>query len=195
MRERFPAAHITYIVEPAAAAIVERNPHITQVIVAPKKAGPLQLAADLELARQLRSARYDVAIDFHGGPRSSLLTWLSGAPVRIGYDVAGRSWMYTHRVRRPRVLRPRHSVENQWDLLTALDIAKPDRSTFPVEMPVDPDAARNEVTRRMMAQAPVEAKIQAADFVIDNSGSVEGTRRQVEDIFRKLASKATARTA
>jgi len=143
LRERFPAAHITYIVEPAAAAIVERNPHITQVIVAPKKAGPLQLAADLELARQLRSARYDVAIDFHGGPRSSLLTWLSGAPVRIGYDVAGRSWMYTHRVRRPRVLRPRHSVENQWDLLTALDIAKPDRSTCPVEMPVDPDAARS----------------------------------------------------
>jgi len=60
---------------------------------------------------------------------------------------------------------------------------------------LDPDAARNEVTRRMMAQAPIEAKIQAADFVIDNSGSIEETRKQIEDVYRKLASKATARTA
>ena len=35
--------------------------------------------------------------------------------------------MYTRRVARPRELRPRHSVENQWDLLDALDIAPPDR--------------------------------------------------------------------
>jgi dephospho-CoA kinase len=46
-----------------------------------------------------------------------------------------------------------------------------------------------------MAQAPVEAKIQAADFVIDNSGTVEETRKQVQDVYRQLTSKATARTA
>ena len=60
---------------------------------------------------------------------------------------------------------------------------------------LDPETARTEVTRRMMAQAPVEAKVQAADFVIDNSGSVEDTRKQVEDVYQKLASKATAKTA
>ena len=60
---------------------------------------------------------------------------------------------------------------------------------------LDPETARTEVTRRMMAQAPVEAKIQAADFVIDNSGSVEETRKQVEDVYKKLAAKATAKTA
>ena len=60
---------------------------------------------------------------------------------------------------------------------------------------LDLETARNEVTRRMMAQAPVEAKIQAADFVIDNSGPVEETRKQVEDVYRKLTSKAAARTA
>lgn len=60
---------------------------------------------------------------------------------------------------------------------------------------LDPETARAEVTRRMMAQAPVEAKIQAADFVIDNSGSVEETRQQVEDVYKKLAAKATAKTA
>lgn len=51
---------------------------------------------------------------------------------------------------------------------------------------VDAEAARREVTRRMMAQAPQEAKIQAADYVIDNSGSIEETRMQVENVFAEL---------
>ena len=51
---------------------------------------------------------------------------------------------------------------------------------------VDAESARREVTRRMMAQAPQEAKIQAADYVIDNSGSVEDTRKQVEKVFAQL---------
>ncbi|HEV2688913.1 MAG TPA: dephospho-CoA kinase, partial [Bryobacteraceae bacterium] len=37
------------------------------------------------------------------------------------------------------------------------------------------DSARAEVTRRMAAQIPDEEKIKAADFVIDNSGSLEAT--------------------
>jgi ADP-heptose:LPS heptosyltransferase len=79
-------------------------------------------------------------IDFHGGPRASLLTWLSGAPVRVGYAVAGRAWMYTRRVERPRAIRPRHAVRNQWDLLEAIGIAPEGPGTFPVEMPVDAPA-------------------------------------------------------
>jgi len=51
---------------------------------------------------------------------------------------------------------------------------------------VDADAARREVTRRMMAQAPQEAKIQVADYVIDNSGTIDETRAQVEKVFAEL---------
>ena len=51
---------------------------------------------------------------------------------------------------------------------------------------VDAETARREVTRRMMAQAPQEAKIQVADYVIDNSGSIEETRAQVEKVFLEL---------
>jgi dephospho-CoA kinase len=60
---------------------------------------------------------------------------------------------------------------------------------------VDAETARREVTRRMMAQAPDEAKIQAADFVIDNSGSVEETRKQVEKIHASLETQAQAKSA
>jgi len=60
---------------------------------------------------------------------------------------------------------------------------------------VDADAARKEVTRRMMAQAPDEAKIQAADYVIDNSGTVEETQKQVQQVYDSLLSQARPRTA
>ena len=85
---------------------------------------------------RLRAAAYDLAVDFHGGPRASLLTWLSGARERVGCRVVGRSWMYTRKIARPRELRPRHSVENQWDLLAALGIGPPDRHEDPVEMAI-----------------------------------------------------------
>lgn len=60
---------------------------------------------------------------------------------------------------------------------------------------LDPETARTEVTRRMMAQAPDEAKIQAADYVIDNSGSVEETRKQVSQVYRALLDRVKARPA
>jgi len=137
LRRRFPDAHLSYLVEPAAAPIVAGNPHLNDVIVAPRARGWRGLLGDLALAKRLRAGRYDLAIDFHGGPRASLLTWLSGAPDRLGYDVVGRGWMYTRRVARPRQLRPRHSVENQWDLLAPLGVAPADRAAFPMEMPAD----------------------------------------------------------
>jgi ADP-heptose:LPS heptosyltransferase len=141
LRRRFPHAHLAYIVEPAAAPVVLNNPHLDDVIVAPRARGLSGTIADVALGRRLKSARYDVAIDFHGGPRASLLTWLSGAPVRIGYEIAGRSWMYTRCIARPREFRRRHSVENQWELLAALDIPPPERSIDAVEMPIDVTAA------------------------------------------------------
>lgn len=51
---------------------------------------------------------------------------------------------------------------------------------------ISEEAARAEVTRRMAAQIPDEKKIEAADFVIDNSGSLEATERQVQRIFTAL---------
>lgn len=55
---------------------------------------------------------------------------------------------------------------------------------------VDLETARAEVARRMAAQLPDEEKIKAADFVIDNSGSIDGTRQQVRAIWEKLSEEA-----
>jgi lipopolysaccharide heptosyltransferase II len=156
IRRHFPNARIAYIVEEEAAAVVRQNPHLDAVIVARSPHAPGRLRADIELIRRLRRDRYDLAIDFHGGPRSSLLTWLSGAPKRIGYEVAGRSWMYTTRVPRPRALRPRHSVVSQWDVLLPLGIAPPEPEIDVTEMPDDPTASA--ALARRLAEAGVAAE-------------------------------------
>jgi ADP-heptose:LPS heptosyltransferase len=139
---------------------VRNNPNLDDVIVAPRGRGAVGLAGEAGLIRQLRAMRFDVAIDFHGGPRASVLAWLSGARQRIGYDVVGRGWMYTTRVPRARALRPRHSVENQCDLLAPLGIRQPLPSDAPVEMALDSGAAQR-VAHRLTA-----AHVAADDLVI-----------------------------
>ncbi len=51
---------------------------------------------------------------------------------------------------------------------------------------IDLEAARKEVARRMAAQLPDAEKIKAADYVIDNSGSLEHTQEQVRTVWQKL---------
>lgn len=51
---------------------------------------------------------------------------------------------------------------------------------------VDEEAARREVTRRMAAQFPDEEKVKAADYVIDNSGSLDDTRQRVNVVYGEL---------
>lgn len=56
---------------------------------------------------------------------------------------------------------------------------------------VDMETARGEVTRRMAAQLPDEEKIKAADYVIDNSGSLDETEQQVKKIYAELKKKVS----
>lgn len=160
LRRAFPDGHLTYLVEPPAAPIVAGNPHIDEVITLPRRRGLTGLAADVGVGLRLRRQGFDLVVDFHGGPRASLLSWLSAAPRRVGYDVVARRWMYTDIVDRPRELRARHSVENQWDLLRALGLPAPDPARNPLEMSIDPVAAAD-VDRRL-----AEAGIGPRDAIV-----------------------------
>lgn len=57
---------------------------------------------------------------------------------------------------------------------------------FARRLGISEEAAQAEVTRRMAAQMPDEEKVKAADFVIDNSGSLAATEEQVERVFGRL---------
>lgn len=55
---------------------------------------------------------------------------------------------------------------------------------------VSPEAARAEVLRRSAAQLSDEEKARHADYVIDNSGPIDYTARQVEAVWTKLRGRS-----
>jgi dephospho-CoA kinase len=54
------------------------------------------------------------------------------------------------------------------------------------------EEARKEVARRMAAQLPDAEKIKLANYVIDNSSSLDHTRGEVQRIWEELRSQASA---
>jgi heptosyltransferase-1 len=119
LREDFPAASITYIVEKPYRQLVEGNPNLDKVIVPESKQS---LRGFLKLIRLIRKNKYDVVLDFHGGPRASLITLFSKAKLKVGYRVKYKNFIYN--IKLPR--RPKegyfHSVENHINLVKALGV-------------------------------------------------------------------------
>ena len=190
LHRKYPDAQLTYLVEPPAAPVVRGNPNITHVMVVPKRRGLARMRDDIALARHLRRERFDVAIDLHGGPRAAWFTWASGAPMRIGYAIKGRSWMYTDVVARPRDEAPRPSVANQWDLLAPLDVGDPDPSRDPLEMAEDAHAAVS-VDRRLR-----DARISSAHpIVVVHVSAGNPFRRWPRESFEALVVALARRDA
>lgn len=189
-RQAFPGAHLAYLVEAPAAPVVAGNPFIDDLIMVQKTRGWQRLRDDARLALQLRRRRYDVVVDLHGGPRSAWLTLATGAPQRIGYDIPGRTLIYTRRVHRAPDLRPRHSVRNQWDLLAAIDgwpglAADPGR--YPVAM-TTPDGVASRIEARLAA-----AGVGPADaLIVIHVSAGNPFRRWPEPAFVELVSTLAA---
>ena len=74
----------------------------------------------MELFYKLHSKKFDLAIDLYSNPRSALLTYATGAKVRIGYDKPGRNWAYTDKVKDDGKLKSAIDHHNQ--VLKVLDI-------------------------------------------------------------------------
>ncbi len=82
-------------------------------------------------------------------------------------------------------------LSNRFDKLVVVTCAEEQRAIrFAARQKVDLETARNEVLRRMAAQLPDDEKTKAADYVIDNSGSLENTREQVRQVWQKLKAEA-----
>ena len=96
LRKAYPDAHISFLTEKPSDLLFRHNPNVDQVIVHPHHGS---LAAKIALLWRLRRENFDLTIDFFSNPRSALITWLTGAPRRIGLDFRGRRWGYTETVR------------------------------------------------------------------------------------------------
>jgi dephospho-CoA kinase len=82
-------------------------------------------------------------------------------------------------------------VANHFDRLIVVTCGAEQRvARFAARQKIDLETARKEVVRRMAAQLPDEEKIKAADYVIDNSGSLDQTREETHQVWEKLRVEA-----
>jgi lipopolysaccharide heptosyltransferase II len=119
LRQGIPTASISYIVEKPYRELVEGNPNLDKVIVLEKKQS---LRDFLKLIRLIRKEKYDVVLDFHGGPRASLITLLSKAKLKVGYRVKYKNFIYNIKLPRSPKEGHFHSVENHINLVKALGV-------------------------------------------------------------------------
>lgn len=108
VKRTWPQAHVAWLVEPGIHELLAADPCIDELILWPKGEWK-QLWHNRrygELFRRirafralLRAKRFDTAIDMQSLLKSGLLTWLSGAPRRIGLGSReGSQWLMTERV-------------------------------------------------------------------------------------------------
>ncbi len=82
-------------------------------------------------------------------------------------------------------------AEKGFDRLVVVTCRQEQRTKrWALRLHVDDETARREVTRRMAAQWPDEKKIELADYVIDNSGSLDQTRHKVVELYQELQQRA-----
>ncbi len=98
LREAYPAAEIVYLTESAFVPLLAHNPHVDEVL---EFSAQWPLAQQMRFYRELRRRGFDLAIDLFGNPRTALMTWITGAKVRIGGDFRGRGKLYNFRVPPP----------------------------------------------------------------------------------------------
>lgn len=78
-------------------------------------------------------------------------------------------------------------ADKRFDRLIVVTCSDEQRvARFAARQNLDLGAARKEVNRRMAAQWPEAEKIKAADYVVDNSGSLDDTQKQVRRVWDDL---------
>jgi heptosyltransferase-1 len=92
-KRTWPESSLTWLVEEGSRAVIEANQDLDEIIVWPRarwrglsrERKYLALLKEIRsFVRELRSRRFDLAVDAQGLLKSGLWTRLSGAPVRVG---------------------------------------------------------------------------------------------------------------
>lgn len=88
LKQQFPQAKITWVVEKPAYDLLTNNPYIDDIIIfdKPKFKSFIGLfTSGRNLAKQLKDKKIELALDLQGLFKSSAIAYLSGAPKRLVY--------------------------------------------------------------------------------------------------------------
>ena len=92
LRRFLPDAKIDILLESWVAPLLDGHPAVDEVIPIDKES-----SARIAAAREIRSRRYDVVFNLHGGTTATFLTRASGARHRIGFAEYQYGRLHNHR--------------------------------------------------------------------------------------------------
>jgi ADP-heptose:LPS heptosyltransferase len=135
-----PDHRILFVVDRAYHALLRNAPFVDHLLAEPPPADGLHGLADYgDYVRDIRERHPSYVLDFHSNVRSAILGFLSGAPVRVGFDVRVRKLLYTdvepRAVYRKGEVVPRTSHESALALVRRCgfpSVAGTPRDTLPV---------------------------------------------------------------
>ncbi len=159
IRRSHPGSEITWVVEEAAAGILEGHPAIDRLLVSRRKAwlrmvrNPRRAGAALremrEFLRSLRRHRYDIAIDLQGLLKSGVVIGLSRAARKIGFAGTRELSFCFLNERLPPYDIERHALLRYLDVAAYLGARHPSPSCT---LPIGPEVAR--MRERLRAALP-----------------------------------------
>jgi lipopolysaccharide heptosyltransferase II len=127
LRETYSSARITMLTVPLTASIAELNPFVDEVRIYDKKGNHKGFFGGIELIRELRNEKYDLAICMNFAVRGAIVAWASGIKYRVGYDAQNAKWFLTHVATSHRET-IRHETQNHLTVLNPLGIVAHDTS-------------------------------------------------------------------
>ena len=125
LKEKYPDSDIYYLTTPLGKEILKNNPKIKEVIIYDKRGKDKGFGAFISFVRKIRNLKIDVCLTPHRYLRSSVLSLLSGAKIRVGYDIANLSFVFNKKIKYDKT---KHEVEK---LLSFVD---DDTKRFELEM-------------------------------------------------------------
>ena len=115
VKEKYPDSDIYYLTTPLGKEILKNNPKIKEIIVYDKRGKDKGFGAFISFVRKIRKLKIDVCLTPHRYLRSSILTLMSGASIRVGYDIASLSFVFNKKIKYNKT---KHEVEK---LLSFID--------------------------------------------------------------------------
>lgn len=185
LKRFLPHARIDVLLEDWVAPVLDGFQSIDNIITLKRGSN----SSRARVARQLRSYRYDVAYNLHGGTTATLLTRASGARHRVGYASYQYSWLHNHLSPPSSLLWGRertHSVEQQLALLGWTGVPVTDRP--PTQLTVTEQAAVS-VAELLRAGGLAEN----VPFAVIHPAAAFATKQWATDKFARVAEDLSAR--
>jgi len=123
VRKNFPDAEISLLAKPWVEPVFYHNTSVDVLLRYDDRGRHRGWAGKMQLAKDLRKGKYDLAVLFQNAFEAALITFLAGIPNRLGYDTDGRLFLLTHPVRRDFAFRQVHETAYYLGIIQGVGLA------------------------------------------------------------------------